>query len=191
MFNGASIPARNSRTLVSARNLLDALAADPTFSGWLREDARLSADFFAAKKSFDRHRPAMEHVRNTIGAHAEQDLGGATSAFAPGDEAKFEIHENDFIRAHLGTEILLAALMGDVPAEKRLAAYRAAVKPLADATGANDHSVEPRRGRLHGAARALARVINKSAPRDAPLGAKWRGANRPRACGVVTAAAPE
>src|SRR5437016_10941031 len=38
----------NSRTLVSARYLLDALVADPTFSRWLKDDARLSADFFAA-----------------------------------------------------------------------------------------------------------------------------------------------
>ena len=73
-------------------------------------------------------------MRNTIGAHVEQDLGKAISAFAPGDQARFEIHEDDFIRPHLATEILLAALMGDVPAEKRLGAYRAAVKPLAAAT---------------------------------------------------------
>jgi hypothetical protein len=126
----------NSRTLVSARYLLDALVADPTFSGWLKEDAALSADFFAAKESFDRHRQAVEHVRNTIGAHAEQDLGKAIAAFRSDDQARFEIHEDDLIRPHLATEILLAALMGDVASEKRLEAYRVAVKPLAAATGA-------------------------------------------------------
>src|SRR6267143_4702751 len=31
----------NSRTLVSARYLLDALVADPAFAGWLKDDARL------------------------------------------------------------------------------------------------------------------------------------------------------
>jgi hypothetical protein len=126
----------NSRTLWSARKLLDAFVADPTFSGWLDANARLSADFFAAKKAFDRHRQAVERVRNTIGAHAEEDLGKSISAFLPGDEAKFEIHRDDFIRPHLATDVLLAALMRDVPREKRLEAYRAAVKPLAEATGA-------------------------------------------------------
>jgi len=126
----------NSRTLVSARYLLDALVADPAFAGWLKDYARLSDDFFAAKASFDRHREGVERVRNTIGAHAEHDLGNAISGFSSGDEARFEIHEDDLIRPHLATEILVAALTRGAAPEKRREAYGAAVKPLADATGA-------------------------------------------------------
>ena len=126
----------NSRTLNSAKNLLERLVIDPTFTGWLREDAQLSQAFFAAKRAFDRHREAFDHVRNTIGAHVERDLGDAIDAFVPGDVAAFEIHEEDFMRPHLATSILLAALTKDAPTEGRLEAYREALKPLAEATGA-------------------------------------------------------
>jgi len=126
----------NSRTLVSAKYLFDALVADPTFAGWLKEDARLSATFFAAKKSFDRHREVVERVRNTVGAHAEHHLGDAIDSFVSDDEAPFEIHSDDFIRPHLATEILLAALTPSVPEEERLEAYKAVVTPLAEATNA-------------------------------------------------------
>jgi hypothetical protein len=126
----------NSRTLNSAKYLLERLVADPTFSGWLREDQQLSQAFFAAKGTFDRHREAFDHVRNTIGAHVEQDLGDAIDAFVPGDTAAFEIHAEDFMRPHLAASILLAALSKDAPTAGRIDAYRAALKPLADATGA-------------------------------------------------------
>ena len=43
---------------------------------------------------------------------------------------------SDFMRPHLATSILLAALTKDAPTEGRLEAYRAALKPLAEATGA-------------------------------------------------------
>ena len=126
----------NSRTLNSAKYLLERLVVDPTFSGWLREDKPRAQAFFAAKGSFDRHREAFDHVRNTIGAHVEQDLGDAIDAFVPGETAAFEIHSEDFMRPHLASSILLAALTKDAPPQGRLEAYRAALKPLAEATGA-------------------------------------------------------
>jgi hypothetical protein len=126
----------NSRTLNSAKFLLDRLVIDPTFSGWLRDDAQISQRFYEAKGAFDRHREAFDHVRNTIGAHVEQDLGDAIDAFVPGDEAPFEIHEHDFMRPHLASSILLAALTKGTPPEQRADAYREALKPLAGATGA-------------------------------------------------------
>jgi hypothetical protein len=126
----------NSRTLNSAKYLLDGLVADPTFSGWLGDDAELSRAFLTAKGLLDRHREAFEHVRNTIGAHAEHDLGDAIDAFVSGDDAPFEIHAEDFMRPHFATYVLIAALEKDVPPEERIAAYRSAFKPLAEATGA-------------------------------------------------------
>ena len=126
----------NSRTLNSAKYLLERLAADPTFSGWLRADAELSRRFFEGKGAFDKHREAFDHVRNTIGAHVEQDLGDAIDAFGPGDEAGFEIHEEDFMRPHLASTILVAALTKGTAPEERTDAYRQALQPLAEATGA-------------------------------------------------------
>ena len=126
----------NSRTLNSTKALLDQLVADPTFAGWLRDDASLKERFFSAKGSFDKHREAFDHVRNTIGAHVEQDLGDAIDEFAPGDTAPFEIHEHDFMRPHLASTILVAVLMKGAPPNERTSAYRRAVKPLAEATGA-------------------------------------------------------
>ncbi len=49
----------NSRTLNSAKFLLDRLVIDPTFSGWLRDDAQISQRFYEAKGAFDRHRGAV------------------------------------------------------------------------------------------------------------------------------------
>jgi len=126
----------NSRTLNSAKNLFDNLVADPTFSGWLEEDARLSARVFEAKELFDRHRQAVDRVRNSVGAHVEKDVGDAIANFVPGDYARFELHSEDVMRPHLATEILLAALTPGAPEAKRLEAYRAAVAPLAKATNA-------------------------------------------------------
>ena len=125
----------NSRTLNSAKYLLDQLVADATFSGWLRDDANLSLAFYTAKGAFDRHREAFDRVRNTIGAHVQQDLGNAIDAFVPGDTARFEIHEHDLMRPP-ATEVLLAALGRGGPPETRIEEYRAALKPLAEATGA-------------------------------------------------------
>jgi len=89
----------NSRTLSSAKYLFDALVIDSTFSSWLREDAGLSKGFFEAKSAFDKHRSVIEQVRNTIGAHGEQDMGDAIEEFQVGDRGRFETHSADVMVA--------------------------------------------------------------------------------------------
>jgi hypothetical protein len=128
----------NSRTLCSAKYLFDALVANSTFAGWLKEDPVLAADFVGAKKAFDQHRTTIERVRNTVGAHAEESLGDAIVEFEPGDTARFEIHSEDFMRPHFATQILLAAMTRGASREKDawLETYRATVGPLAHATNA-------------------------------------------------------
>jgi hypothetical protein len=126
----------NSRTLNSAKHLLDQLVVDPTFSEWLADDEHLRAVFYEAKGAFDAHRAAFDRVRNTIGAHVEKDLGDGIDSFVPGDTAAFEIHAEDFMRPHLASVILLAALTNGTPPQERSDAFRGAVKPLAQATGA-------------------------------------------------------
>lgn len=128
----------NSRTLCSAKYLFDALVANPTFKAWLGEDPSLAADFFKAKAAFDKHRQAIERVRNTVGAHAEDDLGDAIEEFQPGDRARFEIHSRDYMRPHFAREILLAAFTRGAPRDREgwIAAYKASAGPLAEATNA-------------------------------------------------------
>ena len=126
----------NSRTLCSAKYLLDALTADETFAGWMKENRDVAETFYNAKKEFDRHRQAIERVRNTVGAHAEENIGNAIDAFEPGDKARFEIHATDLMRPHLATEVLLAAITPNAPRDPWIAFYRAAVTPLAQATNA-------------------------------------------------------
>ena len=58
-----------------------------------------------------------------------------TAAVVPARSAPFEIHEHDFMRPHLASSILLAALTKGTPPEQRTDAYRRALKPLAEATG--------------------------------------------------------
>ncbi len=126
----------NSRTLVNARDLFKELGPLPTFRSWLAEDREMAGAYKDALKTFNRHRKHVEWVRNQIGGHIGEEVGEALRWFKSDDNARFEIHSEDFMRPHIATDIMVAALCRESEPSKRLAAYRAAVKPLALATGA-------------------------------------------------------
>ena len=100
----------NSRTLVSARHLFKALDAQPTFRAWVNSEAEITNGYRSALDVFNRHIGKAEAIRHTIGAHAEIDLGNAIALFGPSDLTQFEVHSKDFIRPHLATDILIAAV---------------------------------------------------------------------------------
>jgi hypothetical protein len=126
----------NSRTLVNARDLFDALMALPQFQQWLHESPKKEAELRAAFKIFNQHRAHIEMIRNRVGGHVGKEIGEALQYFDSDDEAKFEQHESDLMRPHLASDILVATICQEPERSKRMDAYRDAVQPLAAATGA-------------------------------------------------------
>jgi len=126
----------NARTLINARDLFEALGALSEFRAWLAEDQEMQKEYYAALDMFNRHRAHIEMVRNRIGGHVGEQVGQSLQYFHPDDNSRFEIHADDFMRPHIATDIIVATLCREPVPGKRLDAYRSAVKPLADATGA-------------------------------------------------------
>ena len=128
----------NSRTLTSAKVLFDALGGEATFRQWLGENTEMESAYRNAIGVFNQHRRAFEKIRDTVGAHAERDLGDALRFLGIGEQGRFEIHSEDVMRPGIATNILLAALSRSLESEpsERLEAYRRAITPLATATEA-------------------------------------------------------
>jgi hypothetical protein len=126
----------NSRTLINARLLFDALGGQSEFRSLMAEHPRLERTYRASVRVFNRRRKMIERVRDEVGGHVGREVGESIRYLTDDDETTFELHENDLMRPHVATDILYAALAKEREPKKRLAAYRRAVKPLAEATGA-------------------------------------------------------
>lgn len=127
----------NSRTIYSARWVLNRLTASPEFRAWLAAaEPEVVEEWKENKKRVDRAADKATPIRNAIGAHAEQDLMDAVGRI-PDDQMGFmEFSTKDGIRPRIAGAIVLSALIREAEPGKGLEVLRPAVEMIADATGA-------------------------------------------------------
>jgi hypothetical protein len=127
----------NSRTIYSARWVLNRLAGLDEFKSWLSmTEPEILQEWNDNKKIVDRAIDQATAIRNAIGAHAEQDLMNAVGRI-PDDQMGFmEFNTEDGERPRIAGPIVLSALLPNDPPGKDIDVLRPAIKTLADATGA-------------------------------------------------------
>jgi hypothetical protein len=121
-------------TLQSCNILLDQLMANPSFRAWVEDDAKSGAVFKAAKKGYTRHKQLVTRLRDELGAHAEQEIGEAITRFEPDDLGSVEVHSEDLLRPHLATQILINAILRDVPKAEESAEIQRMLESVHEAT---------------------------------------------------------
>lgn len=123
-------------TLQSCSHLLNQLMANPSFKEWLASDGDSGQNFTKAKKEFARHSSIIARLRNTVGAHAEHDIGDAIGRFDSDEVGSIEIHSDDLLRPHLASRILINTILKDCPQERERAEFEKIVEDINAATKA-------------------------------------------------------
>jgi hypothetical protein len=127
----------NSRTLYSARWVLNRLAGLKEFRSWLSmAEPEILREWTDNKKVVDRTAGQAAAIRNAVGAHAEQDLMDAVRRI-PDDQMGFiEFSDKDGERPRLAGQIVTAALLPDAKPGTEPDVLRAAFDSIGDASGA-------------------------------------------------------
>src|SRR6266851_4564888 len=120
---------RSTATLDSAHTLFRRLMGDPTFKELLKAAPVNEREIFMkAKRDFDQHRQIIAKIRNTVGAHVENDASRCLSYFSTEETAKIEYHSEDLLRPHFAADLVVATMLCGVSSDARLSKFRAMIE---------------------------------------------------------------